>query len=68
MKVLGFNVIKNCFRKLCDPIKFIFNFLTILKEIGVFSDYNAKVTSDFEGGDSSGLNDYRPISALLCFF
>ena len=63
----SFNVIKNCFGELCDPLKYMFN---LSFEKGIFPDRLkiAKVTPVFKGDDSAHLSNYRPISVLPCFF
>ena len=63
---ISFNVIKNCFGELFDPLKCIFN---LSFEKGIFPDCIRieKVTSVFKGRDSADLSNYRPISVLPCF-
>ena len=63
---ISFNVIKNCFGELCNPLKYIFN---LPFEKGIFPDQMkiAKVTRVFKGGESADLSNYRPISVLPCF-
>ena len=63
---ISFNVIKNCFGELCDPLTYIFN---LSFEKGIFPDRMkiAKVTPVFKGGDSADLSNYRPITVLPCF-
>ena len=63
---ISFNVIKNCFGELCNPLKYIFN---LSFEKGIFPDRMkiAKVTPVFKWGDSADLNNYRPVSVLPCF-
>ena len=61
-----YNVVKNCFGELSDPLLHIFN-LSFLN--GIFPDSLkiAKVTPVYKAGDSSDLGNYRPISVLPCF-
>ena len=58
---ISYNVVKNCFGELNDPLLHIFN-LSFLN--GIFSDSLkiAKVTPVYKAGDSSDLGNYRPIS------
>ena len=61
---ISFNVIKNCFGELCDPLKYIFN---LSFEKSIFPDRMkiAKVTSVFKGGDSA--DQYLYFSVFLKF-
>ena len=61
-----YNVAKNCFGELSDPLFHIFN-LSFLN--GIFPDSLkiAKVAPVYKAGDSSDLGNYRPISVLPCF-
>ena len=54
---ISFNVIKNCFGELCDPLTYIFN---LSFEKGIFPDRMkiAKVTPVFKGGDNADLSNY----------
>ena len=63
---VSFNVMKNCFRELCEPLKYLFN-LSIVK--GNFPDdlKIAKVTRIYKADNSSNVSNYRPISVLPCF-
>ena len=63
---INYNVVKNCFGELSDPLLHIFN-LSFLN--GIFPDSLkiAKVTPVYKAGDSSDLGNYRPISILPCF-
>ena len=60
---ISYNVVKNCFGELCDPL---FN-LSSSSEICPDSWKIAKVTPIYKADDSSDLGNYRPISALPCF-
>ena len=64
---LSSNAIKNCFRELNYPLKYLFG-----KSIGkdVFPDALkiARVTPLFKGGDPTDISNYRPISVHPCFF
>ena len=63
---INFNVVKKCFSKLCEPLKYAFN-LSI--ETGVFTDKLkiAHVSLVYKAGDIGDLTNYRSISVLLCF-
>ena len=63
---ISYNVVKNYFGELSDPLLHIFN-LSFLN--GIFPDSLkiAKVTPVYKAGDSSDLGNYRPISVLPCF-
>ena len=63
---ISFNVIKNCFGELCDPLKYIFN---LSFEKGIFPDHMkiAKVIPVLKRGDNTDLSNYRSISVLPCF-
>ena len=63
---ISYNVVKNCFGELSDPLLHIFN-LSFLN--GIFPDSLkiVKVTPVYKAGDSSDLGNYRPISVLPCF-
>ena len=63
---VSFNVIKKCFSKLCEPLKYLFN-LSIVK--GIFPDdlKLAKVTLIYKADNSSKISNHRPISVLQCF-
>ena len=60
------NVIINCFSKLNDPLKYLFDKFI---EKGVFPDALkiARVAPPFKGGDQSNISNYRPISVPRCF-
>ena len=60
-----FNVVKKCSGELYDPLKFIFDYLSLEKRIFPDDLKNAKVTPVFKGGDCSKLRNYRSISVLL---
>ena len=53
---ISFNVIKNCFGELCDPLKYIFN---LLFEKSVLPDYMKieKVTQVFKGCNSADISN-----------
>ena len=55
---ISYNVIKNCFGELCDPLLHIFN---LSSSSGIFPD-SLKIGN--KAGDSSDLGNYRPISVL----
>ena len=63
---VSYNVVKNCFGELCDPLLHIFN---LSYSTGTFPDSLkiGKVTPIYKAGNSSDLGNYRPISALLYF-
>ena len=66
---ISYNVVKNCFGELCDlcdPLLHIFN---LSYSSGIFPDSLkiGKVTPKYKAGNSSDLDNYRPISVLLCF-
>lgn len=63
---INFNVIKQCFRELSDPLKFLFD---LLLHKGTFPDNLkiAKVTPIYNTGETECLGNYRPISVLPCF-
>ena len=60
---ISFNVKKNCFAELCDPLNYIFN-LSFDKNIFPHYPKIAKVTPLFIGGDSTHLSNYRPMFVL----
>ena len=66
---ISYNVVKNCFRELCDlcdPLLHIFN---LSYSSGIFPDSLkiGKVTPTYKAGNSSYLDNYRPISVHPCF-
>ena len=63
---VSFNIIKNCFGVLCEPLTYLFQ---ISLEKGVFPDdlKIAEVTPIYKTGDNSDVSNYRPISVLPCF-
>ena len=63
---ISFNVIKNCFGELCDPLKYIFNWSF---EKGIFPGHmkNEKVTPVFKGDDSADLSNYRSNICISMF-
>ena len=63
---VSFNVIKKCFRELCESLKYLFN-ISIVK--GIFPDdlKIAKVTPIYKSDNSSNVSNYRPITVLPCF-
>ena len=63
---ISFNVIKNCFGELCDPLTYIVN-LSFKKDIFPDSMKIAKITSVFKGGDNADLSNYQSIAVLPCF-
>ena len=58
---MSYNVVKNCFGELSDPLLHMFN-LSLLN--GMFPDSLkiAKVTPVYKDGDSSDLGNYRPLN------
>ena len=64
---IRFSVIKKCFGSLGKPLLPIFR---LSLEEGIFPDdlKTTKVTPVFEAGDKHDFGNYRPISALSCFF
>ena len=60
---ISYNVVKKCFRSLCEPLKYLFNFSI---EKGVFTDdlKIARVTPIYKGEDKSDVGNYRPIFVL----
>ena len=60
------NVIINCFSKLNDPLKYLFQ-KSIEKGIFLEALQIAIVTPLFKRGDPSNISNYRPISVLPCF-
>ena len=63
---ISYNVVSKCFRELCTSLKHIFD-LSFENEIFPDSLKIAKVIPVYKSGDSSSLNNYRPISVLPCF-
>ena len=63
---ISFNVLKECFSSLCEPLMYLFN-LSIEK--GIFPDdlKIAKVTPIYKADDRSDLINYRLIFVLSCF-
>ena len=63
---MNFNVIKRCFDKLCEPLKYLFNLLIVK---GIFPDdvKIVKVTLIYKADNSSNVSSYRPISAVVFF-
>ena len=63
---MSFNVIKNCFDELCEPLKYLFN-PSVVK--GIFPDdlKIAKFTPIYKARNSSNISNYRLISVLPCF-
>ena len=63
---VSFNIIKKCFRMLCEPLTYLFQ---LSLEKGLFPDdlKIAKVTPIYKAGDNSDVSNYRPISVLPCF-
>ena len=63
---ISYNVVKNCFGELCDPLLYIFN---LSSSSGIFpgSLKIEKVTPIYKAGESSDLSNYRQISVLPCF-
>ena len=64
---ISYNIVSKCFGELCTLLKHIFD---LSFENGIFPDSLkiAKVTPVYKSGDSSSLSNYRPISALPCFY
>ena len=60
-----FSVVKECFRELYDPLKFIFD-LSLEKRIFPDDVKIARFNPVFIGGEYSKLGNYRPISVLPC--
>ena len=60
------NAIKNCFSELNYPLKYLLG-KSIEKRVFPNALKIARVTPLFKGGDSSDMNNYRPISVLPCF-
>ena len=63
---LSSNAIKNCFRELNYPLKYLFG-KSIGKEVFTDALKIARVTPLFKGGDSTDISNYTPISVLPCF-
>ena len=63
---ISFNVVKKCFRNLCEPPKYLFH-LSIEKWIFPDDLKIAKVTPIYKTDDKSNLSNYRPIFVLSCF-
>ena len=63
---ISYNIVKNCFGELCDPLLHIFN-LSSSSRIFPDSLKIGKVTPEYKAGDGSDLGNYRPISVLQCF-
>ena len=63
---ISYNVVKNCFGELCDPLLHIFN---LSSSSGIFPDglKTGKVTSIYKAHDNSDLGNCRPIFVLPCF-
>ena len=63
---ISYNVVKNSFRMLCDPLLHIFS---LLSSSVIFSDNLkiGKVTPIYKAGDSGDLCNYRPIFVLPCY-
>ena len=61
-----FNLIKNCFGKLSDILRYVFD---LSLQTGIFPDplKTAKVTPVFKTGDFREISNYHPISVLPCF-
>ena len=62
---VSFNVIKNCFGELCEPLKNLVN-LSIVKRVFPDDLKIAKVTPIYKTDNSSNISNYRPISVLPC--
>ena len=63
---ISYTVVKNSFRKLCDPLLHMFNLSTLS---GIFPDSlkTGIVAPIYKASDSSDLGNWRPISVHLCF-
>ena len=63
---ISFSVIKNCFEKLIDILRHVFD---LSLQTGIFPDplKFTKVTPVFKTGEVKETSNYRPISVLPCF-
>ena len=63
---ISFNVIKNCFGKLSDILRYVLN-LSLQTSIFPYNLKIAKVTSVFKTDDLKEISNYHPIFVLLYF-